>query len=115
MDMPRPFRKATCCSHSLFYGMRCRNNGLSIDGADNCDETTGTNRVAIGLEMVQEFRVSGTSVSAEFGGAAGGIVNVVTRSGTNRWRGDVTMFLQNEALNARNAEVTLGRKQTYPR
>ncbi|MBI3682055.1 MAG: TonB-dependent receptor [Acidobacteria bacterium] len=99
----------------VFAGLRGRNNSISIDGVDNRDETDGNNRVAIGLEMVQEFRVSGTSVNAEFGGAAGGIVNVVTRSGTNRWRGDVTMFLQNEALNARNAEVTLGRKQQYRR
>jgi hypothetical protein len=88
-----------------FGGMRGRNNGLSIDGVDNRDETTGGNRVAIGLEMVQEFRVSGTSVSAEFGGAAGGNVNMVTRSGTNLWHGDATFFAQNEATNARDADV----------
>ncbi len=99
----------------VFAGMRGRNNSISIDGVDNRDETTGGNRVAIGLEMVQEFRVAGTSVSAEFGGAAGGLVNLVTRSGVNAWHGDVTMFLQNEALNARNAEVTSGPKQQYRR
>lgn len=99
----------------VFAGLRGRNNSISIDGVDNRDETTGANRVAIGLEMVQEFRVTGTAVSAEFGGAAGGIVNVVTRSGTNRWRGDATMFLQNETLNARNAEISVPRKQQYRR
>ena len=99
----------------VFGGMRGRNNSISIDGVDNRDETTGASRVAIGLEMVQEFRVAGTSVSAEFGGAAGAMVNLVTRSGENRWHGDVTMFGQNEALNARNAEVTAGRKQQYRR
>ena len=99
----------------VFGGMRGRNNSISIDGVDNRDETTGANRVAIGLEMVQEFRVAGTSVSAEFGGAAGGMVNLVTRSGVNLWHGDITMFQQHEALNARNAEVTGGRKQQYRR
>ncbi|MBY0503695.1 MAG: TonB-dependent receptor [Bryobacteraceae bacterium] len=99
----------------VFAGMRGRNNSISIDGADNRDETTGGNRVAIGLEMVQEFRVAGTSVSVEFGGAAGGMVNLVTRSGVNLWHGDITMFLQNEALSARNAEVTSGNKQRYRR
>lgn len=89
----------------VFYGMRARNNSLSIDGVDNRDETTGGNRVAIGLEMVQEFRVSGMQVSAELGGAAGGLLNVVTRSGTNQWHGDGTYFWQNEKLNARNAEA----------
>lgn len=89
----------------VFHGMRARNNSLSIDGVDNRDETTGGNRVAIGLEMVQEFRVSGMQVSAELGGAAGGLLNVVTRSGTNQWHGDATYFFQNEKLNARNAEA----------
>jgi len=92
----------------VFNGMRGRNNSISIDGVDNRDETTGGNRVAIGLEMVQEFRVSGTDVSAEFGGAAGGLVNVVTHTGHNLWHGDTTFFLQNEKLNARNSEVETG-------
>ncbi len=89
----------------VFAGMRGRNNSISIDGVDNRDEATGGNRVAIGLEMVQEFRVAGTQVSAEFGGAAGGLVNMVTRSGENIWHGDFTFFGQNEALNARNPEA----------
>ncbi len=89
----------------VFNGLRGRNNSIAIDGVDNRDETTGGNRVAVGLEMIQEFRVSGTSVSAEFGGAAGGLVNVVTHTGQNIWHGDATFFLQNETLNARNPEV----------
>ena len=99
----------------VFMGMRGRNNSISIDGVDNRDETTGGNRVALGIEMVQEFRVSGTSVGAEFGGAAGGIVNVVTRSGVNMWHGDFTFFAQNELANARNAEVTEGPKNRFRR
>jgi hypothetical protein len=89
----------------VFNGMRGRNNSISIDGVDNRDETTGGNRVAVGLEMVQEFRVAGTSVDAEFGGAAGGLVNMVTHTGQNVWHGDFTLFHQNEYLNARNAEA----------
>ncbi len=92
----------------VFNGLRGRNNSIAIDGVDNRDETTGGNRVAVGLEMIQEFRVSGTSVSAEFGGAAGGLVNVVTHTGQNIWHGDATFFLQNENLNARNSEVETG-------
>ncbi|MEZ5355629.1 MAG: TonB-dependent receptor [Bryobacteraceae bacterium] len=88
-----------------FGGMRARNNAILIDGTDNRDETTGGNRVAIGLEMVQEFRVAGSAVGAELGGAAGGLLNMVTRSGVNLWHGDFTFFTQNEALNARKAEV----------
>src|SRR6266436_4669879 len=97
-------RSAAADSGFSFSGMRGRNNSLSIDGVDNRDETTGGSRVAIGLEMVQEFRVSSSTTGAEFGGAAGGIVNVVTRAGTNLWHGDATFFTQNERLNARNPE-----------
>jgi Carboxypeptidase regulatory-like domain len=99
----------------VFAGMRGRNNSISIDGMDNRDETTGGNRVALGIEMVQEFRVSGNTMGAEFGGAAGGTVNVVTRSGVNLWHGDFTFFTQNEVANARNAEVTEGPKNRFRR
>ena len=99
----------------VFAGMRGRNNSISIDGVDNRDETTGGNRVALGIEMVQEFRASGSTMAAEFGGAAGGIVNVVTRSGVNVWHGDATFFGQNEIANARNAEVTDGPKNRFRR
>lgn len=98
-----------------FGGIRGRNNSITIDGLDNRDETTGANRVAIGFEMVQEFRVSATSVGAELGGSAGGVVNMVTRSGTNVWHGDVTFFAQNEALNARKPEVTAAARPEFRR
>jgi hypothetical protein len=92
-----------------FGGMRPRNNAIQIDGLDNRDETTGGNRVAVGLEMVQEFRVAGTAVGAELGGAAGGLLNMITRSGVNTPHGDFTMFAQNEILNARRTEVAAER------
>jgi len=88
-----------------FGGMRPRNNAILIDGMDNRDETTGGNRVAVGLEMVQEFRAAGAAIGAELGGAAGGLLNMVTRSGVNRWHGDATFFSQDETLNARRPEV----------
>ena len=98
-----------------FAGMRARNNGISIDGVDNRDETTGGNRVAVGLEMVQEFRVAGISTGAEFGGAAGGMINVVTRTGVNLWHGDATWFFQDEILNARKTETESPQRPKYHR
>lgn len=95
----------------VFPGLRGRNNGILIDGTDNRDETTGENRVAVGLEMIAEFRTANANFSAEFGGAAGGVVNLVTRSGVNIWHGDVTFFTQNEKTNARNPEVETGKNR----
>jgi len=90
-----------------FGGLRGRNNSIDIDGVDNRDETTGANRVGIGLEMVEEFRVAGSVTGAELGGAAGGLINVVTRTGVNLMHGDFTYFTQNTAFNARKPEVEL--------
>lgn len=84
-----------------FGGLRPRSNTISIDGLDNTDETTGAARVALSPEIVREFQVVNNGLSAEFGGAAGGAINVVTRTGANEWHGDVFTFFQNERLNAR--------------
>src|SRR5665647_285916 len=65
--------------------------------------------------MVREFRVAGASFNAESGGAAGGSVNLVTLSGTNKWHGDGTFFTQNEFANARNPEAAVDRNPEYRR
>jgi hypothetical protein len=103
-------RSALPDSGFTFAGLRARNNSLSIDGLDNRDETTGSSLVAVGQEAVAEFRVSASGVAPEFGGGAGGILNVVTLSGTNRFHGDVNLFAGDAFLDARNPEVDAGRR-----
>jgi hypothetical protein len=84
-----------------FGGLRPRSNSISIDGLDNTDETTGAARVALSPENVREFQIVNNGQSAEFGGAAGGAINVVTRVGQNEFHGDAFTFFQNEWFNAR--------------
>src|SRR5713101_6063908 len=55
-----------------FGGLRSRSNNLSIDGLDNNDEYTGSNRTELSPEIVQEFQVVSNGLSAESGGASGG-------------------------------------------
>jgi hypothetical protein len=98
-------RSATPDSGFTFAGIRPRNNSLSIDGLDNRDETTGASRVAIGQEAVAEFRVTASDIAPEFGGAAGGNLNVVTLSGTNRFHGDVNLFAADSFIEARSPEA----------
>ena len=98
-------RSAAPDSGFTFAGMRARNNSLSIDGLDNRDETTGSSRVAVGQEAVAEFRVTASNVAPEFGGGAGGNLNVVTLSGTNRFHGDVNLFAADSFIEARNPEA----------
>jgi hypothetical protein len=57
---------------------------------------------SLGVDAAQEFSVLTSSYSAEYGRTSGGVVNPITRSGTNELHGDGYEFLRNSALNARN-------------
>jgi Carboxypeptidase regulatory-like domain/TonB dependent receptor-like, beta-barrel len=85
-----------------FGGLRGRSNTVSIDGLDNNDEYVGSSRTELSLETVQEFEVVNAGLSAEVGGASGGSINVVTRTGANDLHGDAFLFVQNGALDARD-------------
>ena len=85
-----------------FGGLRGRSNHIAIDGLDNNDEYEGSSRTELSLEIVQEFQVVNAGLSAETGGASGGSINVVTRTGANAHHGDAFGFIQDGALNARN-------------
>src|SRR5262249_1702811 len=67
---------------------------------DNSDEFTGGSRTELSLEVVREFQVVNNGWSAENGGAAGGSINVVTRSGANTVHGDAFLFGQSGLFNA---------------
>ena len=84
-----------------FGGLRPRSNSISIDGLDNTDETTGAARIALSPEIIREFQIVNNGQSAEFGGAAGGAINVITRVGENQFHGDAFTFFSNERFNAR--------------
>ncbi|HAF25215.1 MAG TPA: hypothetical protein DCK93_20305 [Blastocatellia bacterium] len=84
-----------------FGGLRARSNSISIDGLDNTDETTGAARIALSPEIIREFQIVNNGQSAEFGGSAGGAINVITRVGENQFHGDAFTFFSNERFNAR--------------
>jgi hypothetical protein len=85
-----------------FGGLRGRSNNVTIDGLDNNDEYVGSSRTELSLETVQEFQVINAGLSSETGGASGGSINVITRSGANAVHGDAFLFAQNGSFNARN-------------
>jgi hypothetical protein len=97
-----PQQGATATSGLSFAGQRARSNNLMVDGFDNNDPTVGAVRSTFSQEAVREFQVLTNSYSAEFGKAAGGVVNIVTRSGTNEFRGTAFGYYRDEALNARD-------------
>jgi hypothetical protein len=85
-----------------FGGQRDLNNAVTVDGADDINTANGSQRATPSQEAVSEFRVVNNSFGAEYGRALGGIVNIVTKSGTNELHGSVYDYLQNNATNARS-------------
>ncbi len=84
-------------------GSSTTSNLWTVDGANNND--VGSNRTILiypSLEAIEEFKVQRSSYSAEFGQAAGGQVNIITRGGTNEFHGSVFYFGRNDALNSTN-------------
>lgn len=87
-----------------------KSGGLSIDGATEGEnrymvdgvETTGLwsgeSQLGVVTDFVEEVQVESSGFAAEYGGATGGVVNVLTKSGTNQWRGSVWSYLRTDAL-----------------
>src|SRR5262245_36399775 len=95
-----------------FGGMRSFSNLITVDGADFINSNTGLQRATPSQESVQEFRVVNNSFGSEYGRALGGIVNVVTKSGSNDWHGSIYDYFQNSALNARSLLQPEGTSKT---
>src|SRR6266852_5739437 len=81
-----------------------RQNSISyqLDGGNYVDEYTNVNQPFPFPDALQEFSVQTSNYSAEYGQNAGAVVNVITKSGTNNFHGDVFEFLRNAVFNARN-------------
>ncbi|HEV2664299.1 MAG TPA: carboxypeptidase regulatory-like domain-containing protein, partial [Blastocatellia bacterium] len=71
-----------------------------LDGGSNTNGLRNTGNSLPNPDAVQEFRVITNSYSSEYGRFAGGVVDLVTKSGTNQWRGSLFEFIRNDALNA---------------
>jgi len=88
-------------------GQRARSNLVNVDGADATDNSVDGVRSTVSQEAVQEFQIITNSYAAEYGRAAGGVVNIITRSGSNQFHGDVFGYLRNRAFQAVNPFSTV--------
>ena len=77
-------------------------NGSLLDGGTNVMSYYGEVNIPPAVDAVEEFKVQSGTMSAEFGFTAGGVINLVTRSGTNQLHGSLYEFLRNDKLDARN-------------
>ncbi|HSU25609.1 MAG TPA: carboxypeptidase regulatory-like domain-containing protein, partial [Pyrinomonadaceae bacterium] len=83
-------------------GTRGRSTLVQVDGADFTDNSINAARSTVSQEAVQEYQVTTNSYLPEFGRATGGIVNVVTKRGTNDIHGNVFGFIRHRSIQARN-------------
>ena len=83
-------------------GSRQNQVSYQLDGGNYVDEYTNVNQPFPFPDALQEFSVQTSNYSAEYGQNAGAVVNVITKSGTNYFHGDVFEFLRNAVFNARN-------------
>ena len=83
-------------------GNRKEGNNFLLDGVDNNQTTDNLSAYQPNLDAIAEFKMITNNASAEFGNFQGGIINVVIKSGTNQFHGNVFEYFRNDKLNANN-------------
>jgi carboxypeptidase family protein len=83
-------------------GTRVGQMNYMLDGGNNVDEYTNVNAPFPMPDAVQEFSVQTSNYSAEYGQNAGGVVNIITKSGTSKYHGDLFEYVRNRVFNAAN-------------
>lgn len=103
-------------TYPSFNGQSNRSNVFLLDGVFDTSPDTSTYAVPPIVDAIQEFKVQTHNDQAEFGTVTGGVINVVTKSGTNAFHGSAWEFLRNDAFDARNyfrANVTPLRQNMF--
>ena len=85
-----------------FAGQNIHFNFIAVDGADDISTASGIQRGTPPQESVQEFRVINADYTTEYGRATAGIVNIITKSGTNEWHGALYEYFRNNVLDAKS-------------
>jgi hypothetical protein len=86
----------TISANGTFVGQ----TNFMLDGGNNVDEYTNVNQPFPMPDALQEFSIDTNNYAAQYGQNAGGVVNIVTKSGTNKWHGDLFEYVRNSDLNA---------------
>ncbi|HWQ53214.1 MAG TPA: TonB-dependent receptor [Bryobacteraceae bacterium] len=99
-------------SNLSINGGPIRSNQFVMDGAVNGNALMNEINVVPMLDSVAEFKVVTNDMRAEFGQSSGGVINMVTKSGTNEFHGTLYEFVRNDSMDARNAFATQADSRT---
>ncbi|HEY1947756.1 MAG TPA: TonB-dependent receptor [Bryobacteraceae bacterium] len=108
----RPDDRRQTSSVSVNGQSDAMNNNI-IDGMDNNERIIGTIGVKPSIDGISEVRVQTNEYTAESGRTAGGVINVITKSGTNQYHGSAYEFFRNDVLDSRSFFSTIGAKPEY--
>jgi hypothetical protein len=100
------FRGVGATDFPSFHGARNRANLFLVDGINDQASITSNYAVPPIVDDIQEFKVDAHNDQVQFGGVSGGVVNVVTKAGTNAFHGTVWEYLRNSVFDARNPFFT---------
>ena len=89
-------------------------NRWIIDGAESTNMVHGTQGKTMVTDFVEEVQVKSSGYTAEYGGSTGGVINVLSKSGSNQWRGDALVYYQSDSLDS-DPRPTLRLKPTNDR
>ena len=93
-------------------GARTNMSNYLLDGANNVDEYTNVNAPFPFPDALQEFSVQTSNYAAEYGQNAGGVTNIITKSGGEKYHGDVFEYLRNAVFNAHDHFSTTNKSAT---
>ncbi|MGC2326990.1 MAG: carboxypeptidase regulatory-like domain-containing protein, partial [Candidatus Sulfotelmatobacter sp.] len=102
-----PFTTVAPTSGLSFQGARARSNLINVDGGDAEDSIINGIRSTVSQEAVQEFQVLTNSFAPEYGRSAGGVVNIVTRAGSNDFHGTAFGYFRDRSLQGVNPFSTV--------
>jgi hypothetical protein len=97
-----PTQGVAASSGISFNGQPARYNNITIDGLDNNESASGSTRSTFSQDAVQEFQIISDSYSAEFGRAAAGVVNIITKGGSNELHTNFFLFNRNDKISSRD-------------
>ena len=107
LGVSRRIRARGTTTRRLINGGAGRNINYQIDGGDNNDDTVGGLLQQFPLEAIEEFHFETQRYKAEYGRSNGGVMNVVTKSGTNQYQGTMFELFRDKSMNALTQNETL--------
>jgi outer membrane receptor protein involved in Fe transport len=88
------------------FGSSTRDNAYQVDGVNLNDPVIGTQGVFLNTDIMEEMSIQTGGISAEYGGASGAVINVVTKSGGNKFSGSASVFYNHNSFQSDNTKGT---------